>query len=49
MLSETLQVYTLVGALTIPVVLIVLAGQVGKRAAATTAPAVTTTPGADPA
>ena len=27
-------VYTLVGALTIPVVLIVLAGQIGKRAAA---------------
>ena len=28
-------VYTLVGALTIPVVLIVLAGQIGRRAAAT--------------
>ena len=31
-------VYTLVGALTIPVVLIVLAGQIGKRAAASAVP-----------
>lgn len=40
-------VYTLVGALTIPVVLIVLAGQIGKRATAS-AP-VAATPGARPA
>jgi predicted Na+-dependent transporter len=36
-------VYTLVGALTIPVVLIVLAGRIGRRSIATTAPSVTRT------
>ena len=40
-------VYTLVGALTIPVVLIVLAGQIGRRSAATAPDAAA--PAADPA